>query len=286
MGFVGEDNRRPIYEIVLPEKPEWICVPNSIVDGLNKGSKPSPLLQLKLVGNVLALRILIDLYSFLKLESVGGCSILSRPFHGEQICEWNAWKVWSFTDTSRKAVDPTFFNAYGVSENEFWEAVNVLEEAGLIEFVPHLFRDGSKCHALRAEGRKSDAVEKLEMGAARAAHDAGCPILSIVSARTAARNEIPQWVIRKEAQREHPPMISHRYIVPIRNRASVEVMAVARLTHRPHNSETGEWVRESCNLIPEYIRDYHQLAEQAKETLNQEVFGETIRERNTKKACA
>lgn len=104
-GFVGEDTRRPIYEIVLPEKPEWICVPNSIVEGLNKGSKPSPLLQLKLVGNVLALRILIDLYSFLKLESVGGCSILSRLFHAEQICEWNAWKVWSFTDTSRQAAE-------------------------------------------------------------------------------------------------------------------------------------------------------------------------------------
>lgn len=260
------------YEIIHSESPDWICLPDSIVQGVGvRGQKiPPPLQQLKMTGNVVALRLLIDLYHKHELPACGGSSVLWLPFEGETIPkEVGAYTAWKFTarhgETIRDKVkvDHNFLSSYADCEDAFWKALEILLDFRLIEIVPHLFIGDTLSHPLRATGRDDDDVEKKERDITLAAHHALWCNGDLVAARTART----KGMNIQQGARSHPSILEDVYYVPIRKHLRPEVRGIFRLKHRPQTKPTSQWYSRYHNEIPGAISKYTRIAESAEQAL-------------------
>jgi hypothetical protein len=260
------------YEMIYSENSEFICLPDSIVQGVRvRGQKiPPPLRQLKMTGNVVALRLLIDLYHKHELPACGGSSVLWLPFAGETISkEVGAYTAWKFTarhgETVRDKVRvlPNFLSSYADCEEEFWKALEILLDLHLIEIVPHLFIGDTLIHPLRVRGRDDDDVEKKEKDVTRAAHHAVWCNADLVAARTARTKGFDI----QQGPRSHPSILEDVYYVPIRKHLSPEVRGIFRLKHRPQTKPTSQWYSRYHNEIPGSISTYNQIAESAEQAV-------------------
>ena len=277
------------YEIVHSENPEFICLPDSIVQGVHvRGQKiPPPLHQLKMTGNVLALRLLIELYHKHELPACGGSSVLWVPFTGETISkEVGAYTAWKFTAkhgetlSDKVRVDANFLSSYADCQKDFWNALEILLDLQLIEIVPHLFIGDTLSHPLRAMGRDDDDVEKKEQDVTLAAHKAVWCNADLVAARKARKEGIGI----KKGFHSHPSVLEGVYYVPLRKHQSPEVRGIFRLKHRPRTKLTSQWYGCYHNEIPGYISAYNQIAEsaeQALQALKSEPFHHPIRAVNS-----
>ena len=147
---------RPRYDLlpwidVEPEAdtqpPGWVWLPNSLTDGI---SGETPIIErLRQTQEVLAIRLLVDLYGVHDLIEDGGLprSLVCRVHQRHRIGQQAQFVVWGFQCEGEALVHGHDLIAlYGDPEADdpdaclagFWDLWEILEDVGAIEWAPHL----------------------------------------------------------------------------------------------------------------------------------------------------
>ncbi|WP_017959980.1 hypothetical protein [Rhizobium leguminosarum] len=224
--------RNPIYKIRLQgasdAEPDWIWLPNSIVDGA--GNETPPVERLRARKDPFTLWFFVSLYSLHHLATDGG--IEWRPDHGmrvvhyfEKVSEWGQYNVMAYSSALAERPDqfiPTG-NFMGHSADQVSPAVSTLLQLGYLEIIPYLVDsdsdDGEIVHPLDG----SLEVEE-ELGKA---------------ARAAALAMMPEW------RKELPDFDQEGALVPVhRNLVKATVIGIFRLLYRPHTAATARWAKK------------------------------------------
>jgi len=98
---------RPLYSIMSAHQvpgvggsvePEWIWLPNTLVDGAADEIPPVELLQR--LGDIQPLKLLVELYHEQALADNGGLhwKLIRREYERQKVGEVGHWVFWSFTE--------------------------------------------------------------------------------------------------------------------------------------------------------------------------------------------
>lgn len=201
--------------------PQWIWLPNSLVEGVAGEIAPVRLLQDAQEPD--ALRLFIDLYYSHDLAA--NCGVEWRPGHGirklharKEIGQHGAYKVWAFNPGDMEI----FANAPFLIEDEFWNKWNLLREMGLIEFITHLVSSdtemGEVLFPMPWHGVTGEEAERAIAVAAAAAGKRMAPFYDDPNAM----------------------------LVPVlKTKPNVQLIGIARLKYRPHTARTAEWLSQA-----------------------------------------
>lgn len=230
-----------------------IWLPNTIVTGTKCGEEP-PVRRLRAAGDIWALRLFVDLYSAHNLRDNGGISptLIWQKFERTKVGEQGPYTLWGF----RKPQSCIRWNGplaihrerpkTDDADHPVWESIGLLQNLGLLAFVPHLFENSSPqaetIHPFGTGNGCEDGVE-AELGqAANAAARAMCHPAKLA-------------IAEKDG---------YEYFCPaLHTRPDVQLIGVARLRYRPHTRRTAAWYGELQQNAGGYIEIYRQLAEQA-----------------------
>lgn len=201
--------------------PQWIWLPNSLVEGAAGEITPVRLLQDAQEPD--ALRLFIDLYYFHDLAANCGVEWRSgsgiRRIHArEEVGQHGAYKVWAFTASDMQ----TFHTAPFYIEGEFWNIWDLLRDMGLVEFITHLV--------------SSDT----EMG------EVLCPLPWRAAAGENAERAIS--IAADAAGKRMAPFYDNpnAMLVPVlKTKPNVQLIGIARMKYRPHTARTAEWLSQS-----------------------------------------
>jgi hypothetical protein len=126
--------------------PEWIWLPNALVDGVNGETPPIEIARES--GRPAALRLLVDLYAAQSLAENGGVHWrrLRLSYERERVGQQGIYVVWGFTKKTKETWGSVpFVEAHMTPGKDreagfktFWEALEILALAGLVEFVGHV----------------------------------------------------------------------------------------------------------------------------------------------------
>ena len=231
----------------VSEDPDWIWLPNSLVDGAS-GEVP-PIERVRQTQNIAALRIFIDLYHAHNLANEGGVNWRSpdgfrQKFERLSIGETHQYAVWGFKPGTAEMwlANPVFAPHYDAAQKNgktFWNAWSLLKTLGLVEMVAHLVEDdtdGEPMHPL-ADGNGEEGERAIWDAAFRAA------------SAMATENQI-RWAIDQKV----------RIIVPVlKHIGNVQVVGIARLRHRPRTRATAIWYASGSEWT-RWARHYEGLA--------------------------
>ena len=226
-----------VYDAETAAKPDWIWLPNAIIDGAARETAPVELARQ--TQTAATLRLLIDLYYGHNLSSDGGINWRSirQSFIRRRVGQQGPFVVHGFEPgTTEVFPNSHFVRPYTTGEFEtaadsgrrpdrgwpsFWNSWNQLVSLGLVEFVRHL---------VEADNDTADIIHPYAVGngeaperqVAEAAHAAG---EAMVTERQRA------WA---EAHGLH--------LAPVRAHITeVQMVGIARLRYRPRTSATAAW---------------------------------------------
>lgn len=228
---------RPQYYIKADDSPDpgWIWLPNALIDGA-AGERP-PVERIRQSHNLGALRLLIEMYGAHDLVGEGGIPWrvpvgIRQDFARTRLGEWGQYVIWGFargnkaTWRTSSLVHP-HLGPKGTPEETiqpFWAALDVLERAGLLQFIPHLVdadgQDGEVIHSL---------ANPLEASLAEAA--------ILMAAQRAGMDMLPE---SRHGQIKGGEI---DLVVPVETMLSaVQVIGIGRLRYRPKTSATAAWL--------------------------------------------
>jgi hypothetical protein len=252
----GHTLNKPRYELLSvatkkanPREDSLIWLPNSIVTGTGKG-EDSPVRRLRSAGDVWALRLFVDLYHAQNLRDDGGISpqVICQCYEREQIGEQGVYKVWGFRPTRLQLSWKGPFAAHQKRQHESgrdhpaWESVRLLQQMGLLTFVPHIFESDIPSAEMQHPygiGTKGEEPIEAEIGAA---------------ADAAARVMCPEWMV-SQAEEE-----GYEHFCPVlRTQPNTQMIGVARLRYRPHTSRTAAWFAQLQQSGEDWVRRYQEL---------------------------
>jgi len=253
-GFL-EDRER-----VMPDEPDkdYIWLPNQLVTGTSKGEK-SPIRKLWETGDVMALRLFIDLYSEHDLTEDDGVdsNSLRYSFSGEKITAFGGWTVWGFNPENVSASSSKLIGPHEdiINDNAdpFFHRLQILtDKIKLVKWIPYLRNataDGRAYFSLEME--KGDTPEEMKV-ATLARNLAETLIEAAISVQ---KESDAVEGIRERAN-------YYRYLVPAQDHmVNVKVESVARLLYRPHTKKTSEWYGRMKRKCGEMIRVFEQELE-------------------------
>lgn len=135
-------------------KPDWIWLPNALVD--SAASETPPVELVRQTMDAMTLRLLVDLYAAQLLDEDRGLHhrFIRRPYKRIKVGEEGASIVWGFVEETMNAFDSAPFLAPFLTGevdqtgrdkgwNRFWACWKRLEGLGLVEFVAHLVESDS-----------------------------------------------------------------------------------------------------------------------------------------------
>jgi hypothetical protein len=246
------------YDEETASRPDWIWLPNAIVDGA--ADETAPLELVRQSHDAIALRLFIDLYHAHNLLTEGGVTWrrgkgLRVEYKRNKVQERGEYIVWGFEKSKMTAwAAAAFIAPHLTGQNEtvyvngqpveqdsglrlFWAAFKVLQGCGLIDMVPHLIEadtdDGEVIHSLGSE--RSEPVER-EVGS---------------TALFAADDMLEDF------QRARLEMEDHWQLVPVaRHLANVQLVGIGRLTYRPQTEATALWLADLKARSLEWVRVY------------------------------
>ena len=257
----GHTVAKPRYELILPspqgngaESDERIWLPNTIVTGTISGECP-PLHRIRSAGDTSALRLFVDLYHTQNLRDDGGISpqVLHQEFSRKRVAEQGVYFVWGFKEGSfslrwegplaphRSRIAPK-----GQERHPVWASLELLQQMGLIAFVPHIFENdlpsGAEVLHPYGIGNKGEEPVESEIGAA---------------ADTAGR-ELASW------NSDHAEREGFEWFLPVlRTLPNVQMIGVARLLYRPHTRRTSAWFAQLQEKGRSWLQKYQQIADSA-----------------------
>ncbi len=204
-------------ELLQPlENPEWIWLPNSIVEGA--AEEAPPLKILRQAQHLRALWLFIELYFYHDLAGSGGVEWrdgmgIREQFERREVGQHGIHKVWAFKPvhmTSWKSA-PFWLG------DDFWDAFNIIRDAGVVEIVPHLVEsDRPEAEIIHPLAFQSGEPAEIEIG---------------LAATAAGRRMAPYF--------EDDKML----LVPVSKvRPNVQLVGVVRMKYRPQTARTAEWL--------------------------------------------
>lgn len=230
----GQNFTRP-PEAADPGKPDWVWLPNDLVDGA--AEETPPLERVRQSQRVPAIRLLIDLYHAQSLQVDGGVHwrAIRQEFERTRIGQQGPYTVWGFRKSTRR-IWGSLYSPYltGIKDeagrdtglDAFWGALDILERCGLVEFVAHLVDvdsdEGAVIHPCAYPG--SGEPEERSIGGQ--AHLAGRRMLS------------PEQLTRIEG--------AGLWLVPVQSRIpDVALLGLVRLRYRARTTATANWYTPS-----------------------------------------
>jgi hypothetical protein len=216
-----------------PVKPDWVWLPNTLVDGFGPGD--TPLARLRQIRDKRAIPLLLDCYRLANLAEDGGLpwKYLYLGFKRTKIYTHGHFTVWGFKEEVGYFKDERLATRFisGSPETRAEEVqacfsvVRALRAAGLIELVGHVVEGmGEGSQAIHAYALPNTG-EEAERAVAEAAHVAG---------RAMITDHKYQWA--REQLGEWP------WLCPVRSHVTdVELIGIARPVHRPHTRMTAAW---------------------------------------------
>lgn len=240
---------KPRYFILpseLEAKPEFIWLPNTLVDGVD--GNPAPIEQVRQSGKSAALRLFVDLYGEQELADVGGVHWrkLRQPYSRERLGQQGTYIVWGFkrgsndheTWVTTPLVQPHLTGTIVTGQDgkkrdpgmaNFWDALKTLEQIGLVCFVPHVIEhdhdQGEPAAVVQPFGRPIG--EAFERELAEASH-------------LAAQAMLPEW---KLAEIQRTGQSDGMLFVPVpAHIADVQMVGLARLKFRTKSAATAVWL--------------------------------------------
>jgi hypothetical protein len=248
---------RPRYRINRSVDPQWIWLPNAIVDGA--ADEEPPLRLLRQMQDVRRLRLFVAMYDSHDLANDGGISrvVLWQEHTLTKEGERGASTIWAFDPAGKSFIHTpsSLFTIYAAGQaretavEEFWDALRGLEAVKLVEFIPHIF-ESDKPEAELIHAYALDAGEPWEKELATAAHEAGFRCLSPGQ---------QQWAI--EHDRRLFPMPAHI--------GKLAVIGIARLKYRPRTKMTAAWFAKSKEQAETFTSIYQDIACNAVESASE-----------------
>jgi hypothetical protein len=247
--------KRPRYRINRSDEPQWIWLPNAVVDGA--ANEEPPLRLLRQMQDVRRLRLFVAMYDSHDLANNGGISraVLWQQHTLTKEGERGASTIWAFDPHgtsyvhTRSSLAGIYVspNATGEAKDgafrEFWDALRAFQSLKLVEFVPHIF-ESDKPEAELIHACALDAGEPWEKELATAAHQAGFLCLSPGQ---------QQWT--RQQGRLLIPMPSHI--------DKLAVIGIARLKYRPRTKMTAAWFAMSKEQAEAFIPIYQEISRNA-----------------------
>jgi hypothetical protein len=240
---------RPKYELQPSSEggafaEDLIWLPNTLITGTTNGER-SPIGRIRSRGDIVSLRLLVDLYHAQHLGADGGIcrKVLWQKFERKKCGERGRHIVWGFAPGEQCASTHSsteFF--WTIREDALWTALESLEDMRLLEVVPHLVENASSdCEPIHGFGWDG-AGERIERELGEAADEAGRRILGPLHLNVAEKVDglqmfAPAWDTQP----------------------NVQMVGVFRLTYRPHTKRTAEWYRRLESKALEWIEEYEQI---------------------------
>ncbi len=259
---------RPRYYLALAHEilaskssepdPDWIWLPNSIIDGVSNETPPIGLLRQ--VQNISVLRLFVDLYGAHVLASDGGIHWrqIREQYTRYEVGQRGPFKVWGFERggweaflaapfvapylTGKTAMRPDGKGREDTGIRVFWGAWNSLIQVRLVEAVAHLIEADTE----QAEIVHPNAIEggqEAEHAIAVAAHQAGLALLT--SGQQIGVADRGLCLV---------PVLAHM--------DKVQLVGIARLRYRPKTKATAAWWAKQSDWV-EIARRYEGIAEGA-----------------------
>jgi hypothetical protein len=228
------------YELDIPDAPDLLWLPLSIVEGV--AGERAPLKLLRKSQNINALRIFVDLYFFHDLAGNGGCEWrpgvgIRMPFHRNKVGSHGAHCLWSFSpqlrDDGHLKIE-CFRDAAFVFPGLF-DGFSVLQRAGLIDFVEHL---------VDSDTGTGEIIHPLPLGSTGEVGERAITRAALAAGRRMA----PSWT----------PELPDTVIVPVEAIAqNVQLIGIARLLYKPHVKQTKAWLEQAedwANVVDGFDR--------------------------------
>jgi hypothetical protein len=227
-----------------------IWLPNELVTGTCKGEK-SPVHKLRAAGDPWALRLCVDLYHAQNLRDDGGISreFVWQEFGAEKIGERGPFRIMGFNPGMRSHNWAGPFVVHearpkprpDVTEwKPGWESLTVLEQIGLLSFVPHLLENETRAaevvHAVGTGGQTEHPLETEIGNEARRAAAAMCQPWQLTKA---------EGLILCPIRQEYPKAL---------------IVGIARLRYRPHTKRTSAWTSNLQYDGPAWVEQYRRIA--------------------------
>jgi hypothetical protein len=181
----GTQYRAVLYDTEAAAKPDWIWLPNELVDGA--GGETPPVELVRQTGSAPTLRLLVDLYGAQSLDEDGGIHFrrIRQDYKRHKVGERGPCIIWGFVpDGMRGWRDAPFIAphvAHALSDNdkravaldEFWACWKRLCRIGLVELVAHLVHadteEGEIIHPMAREGTGLEVEQEIHRAAEAAA---------------------------------------------------------------------------------------------------------------------
>jgi hypothetical protein len=247
------------HEFVLADRsaePQWIWLPNAIVEGA--ADEIPPLRLLRQMQDVRRLSLFVAMYRSHDLANDGGISrtVLWEEHLLTKEGSRGASTIWAFEPRGTQSKVSTVSSLWAiyaapglsgeakeVASKEFWAALRALEALKLVEFVPHLF-ESDQPEAELIHAYAVDTGEPWEKELSIAAHEAGFNCLSPGQ---------QQWTIEQR-----------RLLVPVPSHIDkLAVIGIARLKYRPQTKMTAAWFAKSKEQAEAFLPVYQEIARNA-----------------------
>jgi hypothetical protein len=248
----GERYRAIRHDEIAAAKPDWIWLPNALVDGA--AGETAPVELIRQTGSVETLRLLVELYRAHNLDENGGLHFrqIRQDYQRHKVGEWGPFVVWGFaTDLVKAWPDAPFVAPHLTIERdekgqrwrwtEFWPRWHRLHGLGLIEYVAHLVdadtQQGELMHPMALQNTGLEVERELFHAANMAAQ------AMITPGQLAWANK--QGVVALA------PVLRHI--------EGVQMLGIARLRYRPKTRRTQEFLSQEVEWREQSAR-YQQFA--------------------------
>lgn len=245
---IKKGGTRPVYELAQlaigraikkAQPADWIWLPNELIDGAAGETTPVELCRQS--GNVGALFLLVELYHSHALQYLGGIQpqSLKEGYERHRVGERGSYVIWGFS-TGQRAASRALHDVFktgkrgepgsGYEDRDrgdmlFWQAVGVLQDTGLIEYVPHVFNADPEKEGELMHPYGWPKGEPEERAIAIAAHQAGFAMLDHDKRAAAAAGSKSMFLL--------VPALKHF--------REITMVGIARLRYRPHTKATAAW---------------------------------------------
>lgn len=145
-----KDGKHPRFKLTRSDESELVWLPNSFVTGVS--DETPPLARIRQTGDVLLLRLIIDLYSVANIADEGGVpkDVVFLDYERERIADYAEFIVYGYRArqqscyTTHPVVSPHTSDTQSKSPGaDFFSRVRTLQELGLVYFVPTLFESNN-----------------------------------------------------------------------------------------------------------------------------------------------
>jgi hypothetical protein len=237
-----------------------IWLPNQLIKAAD-GEKP-PIHKLRASGDLWALRLFVDLYHEHNLRDDAGISrkYLWEPYEAMNLGERGPYKVMGFRTKEKNLTwDGPFLShrprpkPQPESRHPVWTSVHVLEQTGVLTFVPHLLENTTDnaevIHGVGIGGHSEHPIETQIGNEARRTAAAMCQPSQLDLARR-------EGLILCPVSRDYP---------------NAQMVGIARLHYRPHTKRTSAWSSNLQYAGPKFVEHFRRMA--AEYAVQEAAFG-------------